>query len=346
MGEKKKGRVICIIITMLMIVSIFASNINANTSKNAKSSDFFQSNEIQPLGTPLSETDTFNCLSYDGDISTFSSTYSYAWSASSGVTDYSDHNFSVGQQAIVFPTMTIYAVSRGCVYFDTGSIPDNADVLSAKLSLFCYMVNTYHDYDVVIQNGQPTYPHKPMEGGDYDKTHYSGNGGSLHSGQFIDDSYNDITLNSNGQSWINKQGTTKLVLRTSRDINGDSPYEGSDIGIYRESIGIFPYEMTTYFSPRLIVTYEVQIDPPSVDTLAASGVGMTYATLKGKILDDGGAACQVRFQIKRDGGSWWYEPDHWFGSYIKGMEVAGGMSPIIGLVHIILVKHLVKALAD
>ena len=173
MGENKKGRVLCIIITMLMIVSIFVSNINANTSKNAKSSDFFQSNEIQPLGAPLSDTETFDCLSYDGDLSICCSTYSSAWSASSGVTDYSDHNFSVGQQALISSVVNLYSVSRGCVYFDTGSIPDNADILSAKLSLFCYMLYTYHDYDVVIQNGQPTYPHKPMEGGDYDKTHYS-----------------------------------------------------------------------------------------------------------------------------------------------------------------------------
>ena len=53
---------------------------------------------------------------------------------------------------------------------------------------------------------------------------------------------------------------------------------------------------------------------PDVQTLSATGVGETSAHLNGKILDDGGEPCQIRFQIKEDGGSPWFLSD-WHGSY-------------------------------
>jgi len=332
MGENKKGRVLCILIAMLIVISVFGSITNADNSKNIQSSDSFQSNEIQPLGAPLSETETFTCLDSDGFIVKVGSTYSSVWSATTGECDDGDINLTAGQKAIILldGQYKVYLIQRAFVYFNTNSIPSGATITSATLKLFCFAKVTYNEYDVVIQNGQPTFPHEPMEPGDYSKDYYLENGGSKHSSEFSTTGFNEISLNSTGLGWISKEGVTKLCMRTSRDIDGDSPYEGNTNGIYDERILFWTRETGTYFAPKLIVTYTVQIDPPSVDTLAAGGVGMTYATLKGEILDDGGEACQVRFQIKRDGGSWWYEPDHWFGSYNTGVafsEGVGGLSP-------------------
>ena len=44
--------------------------------------------------------------------------------------------------------------------------------------------------------------------------------------------YNDITLNADGRSWINKTGTTKFCIRSSRDIDGNTPSGDEFIQVY------------------------------------------------------------------------------------------------------------------
>lgn len=54
---------------------------------------------------------------------------------------------------------------------------------------------------------------------------------------------------------------------------------------------------------------------PSVETLFADQVGKNNATLHGKILDDGGEQCQVRFRYRESGETNWIYPSDWYGSY-------------------------------
>ena len=78
------------------------------------------------------------------------------------------------------------------VYFtDTSAIPDFAIITSATLSL--YGSNDYPttDFDIVIQNGQPTYPHEPLVIGDYYKDYYSNDGGSITTIIFTTSGYNN-----------------------------------------------------------------------------------------------------------------------------------------------------------
>ena len=72
---------------------------------------------------------------------------------------------------------TYFEIYRGFVFFDTSDLPDYCTIISATLFLCTAADGSYTDFDVVIQNGQPDYPHDPMMPGDYDKTHYTGNGG-------------------------------------------------------------------------------------------------------------------------------------------------------------------------
>ena len=76
---------------------------------------------------------------------------------------------------------------------------------------------------LIVQNGQPTYPHDPFVVADYDMDHYSGNGGEIAGSEITEYEWNNITLNDDGLSWINAGGTTKLVLRSQRDIDGTDP---------------------------------------------------------------------------------------------------------------------------
>jgi len=55
---------------------------------------------------------------------------------------------------------------------------------------------------------------------------------------------------------------------------------------------------------------------PSVETLFADQVGKNNATLHGKILDDGGEQCQVRFRYRESGETNWIYPSEWHGSYV------------------------------
>lgn len=115
-------------------------------------------------------------------------------------------------------------INRCFVYFDTSMIPNKPNVVFDVAELHLYgsrADNSGRDWDLVIQNGQPTYPHRPPAGADWYTGNYSGNGGSVN--KSLVDGYFSIPLNATGKSWINKGGETKLALRVSREINADPP---------------------------------------------------------------------------------------------------------------------------
>jgi hypothetical protein len=66
---------------------------------------------------------------------------------------------------------------------------------------------------------------------------------------------------------------------------------------------------------KLVIHYETLLCP-SVTTQTATGVQCSSATLNGKVVDDGGQACQYRFRYKKEGGS--YTETTWTGSKRTG----------------------------
>lgn len=115
-------------------------------------------------------------------------------------------------------------INRCFLHFDTSMIPNNPKVVFDVAELHLYGSrndNSGRDWDLVIQNGQPTYPHRPVLSGDWYTNHYSGVGGYVN--KSLVDGYFCIPLNDTGASWINKGGETKLALRVSREINADPP---------------------------------------------------------------------------------------------------------------------------
>ena len=61
--------------------------------------------------------------------------------------------------------------------------------------------------------------------------------------------------------------------------------------------------------------FTTELGLPSVETLNANPVGKTNATLHGKILEDGGESCKVRFRYREMGQPDWIYPSDWHGSY-------------------------------
>ena len=153
----------------------------------------------------------------------------------------------------------VHMINRSFLFFDTSVIPQNATIINAYLkgvwSPDLSQIET--EFDIIIQDGQPTYPHNPLILGDYSKNHYSNNGGSINTQTLKDTLPNvdfSITLNSNGKAWINKGGITKLCLRSSRDIAGlgwNVPEER-----HYEAILIWATEKGEGFIPNLEITYE------------------------------------------------------------------------------------------
>ncbi len=196
---------------------------------------------IDPTLTVYSST-------FDGEIMCDGPTYSIVHDASEGLPFDYGSTFSIGQRCeSIGPPR--YFIWRGFVYFNTSSIPSNDLIDSVTLSLYkdCDFSST--DFDIVIQNGQPTYPHSYLVPGDYNKNHYSGDGGSINTQNFSD-GYNNITLNN--YSWINTSSITKLCLRSSRDINSNTPSGDEYVTVYSSN---YPQAGR---SPKLVIEYRNQ----------------------------------------------------------------------------------------
>jgi len=210
-----------------------------------------------PVKVNASTTVTFYSTASDGFVTTddiANMTYAYIWALSSG--DYvgnASTSFSLGQ--IVQGEETIYyGISRAFLYFDTSEL-SGATIQSATLSLYGRVDDTTVDFNITIQDGQPNYPHDPLQLGDYAKGNYSGNGGQFDTTGFTTSGYNSIILNDAGISYINKKGTTKLCLRSDRDIAGtevmlDNP----------EYVLTWSNEKGEGYKPKLTITYTL---PPS-----------------------------------------------------------------------------------
>lgn len=117
----------------------------------------------------------------------------------------------------------VYYIWRTALLWDTSGLGAGFDIGAARINLFCISDSSVTDFDIVVQNGQPTYPHDPVAVGDYDRTKYAGSGGTFNTSGLTGLAYNSLELNATGLGWINKTGHTKLLLRSSRDIGGNVP---------------------------------------------------------------------------------------------------------------------------
>ncbi len=117
----------------------------------------------------IDPTLTVYSASSDGYIYKSGSTYGTVQGASTGTVNSSGTYITIGQRKISFPGT--YYIYRGFVFFNTSALPSNAYLDNATLSLYKKDDYSTTDFDITIQNGQPTYPHNPLQTGDYAKGH-------------------------------------------------------------------------------------------------------------------------------------------------------------------------------
>jgi len=196
----------------------------------------------------IDPTLTVYSTSSDGYIYNSGTNYNTVRTSSSGTVDSSGSYITIGQKTDNSAVPPPYYIYRGFVFFNTSELPSNAYLDSATLSLYKKDDYSSADFDITIQNGQPTYPHDRMQSSDYNKNNYSGNGGTFNTSYFTS-GYNDISLTN--LNWINMTGITKVCLRSSRDINGNTPTGNEYVTVYANEQG-------DGYQPKLSIIYSNQ----------------------------------------------------------------------------------------
>ena len=157
-----------------------------------------------------------------------------------------------------------YYIERSALFFHTSSLPDNAVITSATLSLWGSTAVPTTDFNIIVVDGSTL--HDPLVMGDYgDLRTQTTSGGAFNTAGYSPGANNDITLNAEGIEWISKTGWTNFGLRGSGDIAGIAPSGTESVGFLSTDNG--------EHEPELVVTYYVP--PASVPTLSQWGmIGM------------------------------------------------------------------------
>lgn len=253
----------------------------------------------------------FYTTSSDGYITKADAVYATAQGAATG-TQFTGSQATLGQT-------TGFNIYRSFLYIPTENIPDTATITGATLYIYGAANYTTTDFDIVVQNGMPTFPSDPLVTGDYDITQYAGDGGSLNTSTWSTTGYNAIVLDATGYGWINKTGDTKFALISQEDISVSEPTDNEYVTFYLND------QTGTDKDPYLSVTYTFTGTPELVTKNATSITDFT-AVLNGLIT---GADTLTRRGF--DWGTTTAYGFEWFedGSYDVGTfsRSIGGLSP-------------------
>lgn len=194
---------------------------------------------------------TIDSQSYDGVVyKSYVASYGSARNATTGTGSAdSGTSMTVGQANI---TGTYY-VYRDFLFFDTSSIPDDATIDNATLSIKTTTTLPALNFNLSVQNGQPTYPHTPITTSDYYLSYYSGDGGNISTSTMSASTYFNISLTSTGITWLDLDSTTKLCLRSDADINNTAPVGDDRLDIYTTEQG-------TTEAPKLYIGYTLDYE--------------------------------------------------------------------------------------
>jgi hypothetical protein len=222
-----------------------ASAVGANLTDKEGAIRTYVSDVGEITATVYSSTNetTLYSVSDSGHLFAGSGSYDGAWAHVTGNVTTSG-NATLGQ---TYGAPTYYVYRDGLV-FDTSVIPDNDTIFSATLMFYVASDDSDTDFLVTVQNGG-AYPHVPIVVGDFDKAHYSGDGGSINTSGISTVAYTSINLNGTGRGWISDTGNTTFMLRSSRDIAGTTPTGKEYIVIYSEE------EAGTSKDPKLVITH-------------------------------------------------------------------------------------------
>jgi len=236
--------------------------------------------DSEEISTSISISSGIFSSTSDGQISkTNDGSYNPAWVSVSGTVNDDATTIKVGQNL----DGTDYIVYRGFLFFDTSAIRDDAVITGATLRLYGSTDASTTEFLITIQSGMPTYPTDPLATTDYNKTYYSGDGGSLTTVGYSTSGYNDITFSEEGLGWIDVEGVTNLCIRSSRDIAGTQP-AGPESVTFRST-----NQAGTDNDPQLVVYYDFSVTVTDISSGVHTVKAYADGTNLGVIVDEGEA---------------------------------------------------------
>ena len=173
-------------------------------------------------------------------------------------------------------------IFRAILLFDTSSIPDDAIITSATLSIYGSVKTDTGSYAPTI-NVYASLPASStaLIGSDYSTLGTTALATAIAYASWSTTGYNDFTLNAAGIAAINLSGITKLGLREATyDAPNNAPTWVSGTGAKMEG---WSAEKGTTFRPKLTVTYN-----PVVTTQAMTEIDGSTATGNGNMINLGG----------------------------------------------------------
>lgn len=169
-----------------------------------------------------------------------------------------------------------YRIYRYGLEFDCSALSADATVSAAKVQLYAHTDNSTTDFDVTLVSGTDlAFPSVAADYGDLedDTTSY----GIWNTADWPGSaSFIDVDLNATGLAAITKAGTTKFGVRSSRDINEDTP-TGLEYGYFGGSAN----------TAKFVITYT---GLPTVTTQACTNTIAELSTGHGNITDKGNTA--------------------------------------------------------
>ena len=184
----------------------------------------------------IAETGTLSTHQMPGYGVVWGSSASYATARttpSQSVTEF----LEVGQSYSSYGNL--YNVERPFLKFNTTTVPSDAIITSAHLSLWGYGDGS-RNWSAVIQKWTGDNPLDTNDYNQFDGTNY----GSRDLSSWVDYSYNDISISN--FALIQKAGYTKICLRSSNDISSTVPTGFETLRID---------DWILRFPPKLVITY-------------------------------------------------------------------------------------------
>jgi len=183
----------------------------------------------------------------------------YSTARNDSCADYHNTGISVHRFGQVYDNGTYY-VPRSYLIFTTSSLGSDAIIDSARLYFYIEWLDTTSHWNMTVVEGY--WDTDPPEACDFKTGVWIGEeGGGAKNTSGISSGWSSIALDDSGLSWINKTETTRLALRSDRDINGTAP-AGSEQLQHRSA----DYFGTTY-DPYLKIWYHTGAPPEQVNRL-------------------------------------------------------------------------------
>jgi RHS repeat-associated protein len=160
-----------------------------------------------------------------------------------------------------------YKNRRTFFIFDTSSIPDGSNIVSATFSLYKGggTVDNANSTSLELIQTNPASD-TALTTSDYDNVVAFTSGATKTLASVTLNAYNDLTVNATGRSWISTTGKTRLGLITGLDLSNTAPTGLNGI----QNIGFSEISGTTQ-DPKLVVSYLPNNAPSAPAVLLTEG---------------------------------------------------------------------------